>query len=518
MSGRDRRPRLPPARATTLFARSVYKELCRAQYDPVDVVRFMTEMLDLVSENQRDAAALVREAPTLGVIDPETRLPNLRVLSDVVEFEVRRAREGAISALLLVCIEMGIPESTGDDSARALLHRMSSSLRQRLRGGDVAGRIEPGRYLVILPNATTEHARAVAARLVAPVTAQNRGDDAGLNLSGVRLEVRTAAWSHDLSAAELLEACLSAPAVPVDRVASTRDVALAAGDADGPPAVSLALGGGAARAVAHIGVLRALRRTGIRVAAVAGTSGGALIGAMYLAGMTEDEILERFLRFSGTPVYAQLRREYGRAVSGRAKGAIARHYRRTGLAHVAERRLSAVPYELYAQFIEHFVGPDEDLGRLSAPFASCATDLVEGRPTVLGYGQLHHVLRATCAVPGLFPPELDEGRVLVDGSLIAEVPVKAARQISGGHPVIAVHLARPVTRARQFTTSDQLLIRASAIVHNELVRVQLESTEELIQIPVGDVGWLEFRKAAELADAGERAAMPVLEAMAEARA
>src|SRR5262249_24683154 len=146
-----------------------------------------------------------------------------------------------------------------------------------------------------------------------------------------------------------------------------------------PPAreIVLALGGGAARAAAHLGVLRVLRRAGIGVAGIAGTSAGALVGAMYFSGMNEDEILNRFTSFTTTPLFRQMRRAYAEYVR-RAKRVRPRdqYFRQSGLAFLSDSDPAAIPDSVFAAFIEHFAGPDRDISRLGKPFGAVATDLV----------------------------------------------------------------------------------------------------------------------------------------------
>ena len=123
------------------------------------------------------------------------------------------------------------------------------------------------------------------------------------------------------------------------------------------------------------------------------------------------------------PEYAEYRRRAKRVRSND------KYFRQAGLAFLSDADVSAVSDELFAKFVEHFVGPDRDISTLGKPFAVCATDLVEGRPAVFTRGPLHFALRATCAVPGLFAPQSDGTRLLIDGSTITEVPVSAALQL-----------------------------------------------------------------------------------------
>jgi NTE family protein len=276
----------------------------------------------------------------------------------------------------------------------------------------------------------------------------------------------------------------------------------------------MALGGGAARALAHVGVVGTLRRNGIEVVSYAGTSAGALVAAMFALGRDEKEILERFNAFTKTRLYKDMKRSF---LSFRrdSKGSRAseKYFRQSSLALVSEMKICAVNGELYQAFIEFFVGGDRDISSLESPFCACATDLVEGRPVTLMHGSLHVALRASCAVPGIFPPEVDGPRLMVDGAATSEVPVSAARQISGQNPVLAVYLERPEYRVTTFANSEEIAIRSNALVHTELVREQLRQAPLLVRVPVGEIGWLDFRKAEATALLGQisaEKAMPQL--------
>jgi len=283
----------------------------------------------------------------------------------------------------------------------------------------------------------------------------------------------------------------------------------------------LALGGGAARAAAHIGVLRALRERKMEVTGVAGTSGGALVGAMFLLGMSEDEILERFTTFPRTKTYVAMRRRYARY--RRRTENVRRsnpYFQQSGLAFLSNAELAAIDDEIFSAFISHFVGADRDISTLQRPFTVAATDLVEGRLVVLGSGPLYSALRATCAVPGLFAPQAVEGRLLVEGSIIGEVPVKAALSLRPENPggrLLAVHLDRPGQRVVHFTSSAEVLTRSNALVHAELVREQLRHAPEILQVALTGVGWLDFGRSAEAAESGYRAMLAYLDRLEAAR-
>ncbi|MDI3317378.1 MAG: patatin-like phospholipase family protein [Bacillota bacterium] len=189
--------------------------------------------------------------------------------------------------------------------------------------------------------------------------------------------------------------------------------------------IGLALGGGAARGLAHIGVLRELERAGVAVTHVAGCSFGAVVGAAYVAGTLPE--LERR----------------------------ARSLSRGELVRLADFTLSGgvVGGELLLDRLRELTR-DLRFEELPVPFAVLATDLATGEPVVLRTGSVAEAVRASMSVPGLFAPIVLDGRTVVDGGLAELVPVSALRELQPPR-VVAVDVSSPydvwtraATRAR----------------------------------------------------------------------
>ena len=187
-----------------------------------------------------------------------------------------------------------------------------------------------------------------------------------------------------------------------------------------PLQFSLALGGGGARGFAHAGVLDVLERHGLRPAAIAGTSMGALVGALYAAGFPPARMPDVFelLDFKGVVSI-------------------------TSINLGPESVLTADKFE--ARLREALPASFADL-RL--PFACVATDLITGERVVMTEGDLPLAIRASMSIPVMYEPVRKDGRLLVDGGVSDPVPVEAAREL-GGDPVVAVDvsslLAAPTT-------------------------------------------------------------------------
>jgi NTE family protein len=481
-----------------LFARTLHRQLRAAHYDRAEIVALVNELLGLVVAGATDE-------PLSGVTDVETSLPNEDVFLDALAFEMSRAREAG-GRLLLLALDVEPPDWCPDEAAWTLHARVAGWLRRGVRPADVVARLSTTRYGIVLPGASRADVQAIARRLVQPIVAPRRQEDAPPE--GTRVYARF--LEHDPteeSASAMLAKCSAEhaeeirPSVQQARHSEPPRAPVTAGSG-----FVLAFGGGAARAAAHIGVLRVLERERTPIRGIAGTSAGALVGAMALIGMSAEEILARFQAFTHSPIYAKLRRQYVLYRRGaRRRDGAPRQRAQDGAALLSNTSVAAIDDALYGEFIAYFVGVERDVSTLRAPFAAAATDLSSGRPVWITRGPLHFALRASCAVPGLFPPQRDGDRVLVDGSVLAEVPVAAARSLVAGSAVLAVHLARPERRLAHLESSAQIVVRAGAMAHKELVREQLRDAALLLTAHVEEIGWLDFRNAERTAAVGEAA-------------
>ncbi len=179
--------------------------------------------------------------------------------------------------------------------------------------------------------------------------------------------------------------------------------------------VGVALGGGVARGIAHIGVLSVLEEAGIPIDVVAGTSMGAIIGSAYSAGLSIAEL---------------------RALAAR-----------TGWNDVTRLRLSTdglICFQKMESWVVETVG-EYDVRDLALPFAAVASDLVTGERVVLWCGPLATAIRASSSVPGFAPPVHWDGRQLVDGGVTDNVPGDVARML-GADYVIGVDVFMPAFR------------------------------------------------------------------------
>jgi len=245
-----------------------------------------------------------------------------------------------------------------------------------------------------------------------------------------------------------------------------------------PPRIGLALGGGFARGIAHLGVLRVLEEAGIHVDCLAGTSVGGLIAASYASGAPLD------------------------AISRRAVSTSFRDFARWSLS-----RFGLASNERMGHYVYEFCGVQR-IEEMKRPLAICAADLLSGEPYYFTKGDLGIAIRASCAYPGLFQPVEFEGRLLVDGFLIGPVPVEAARTI-GAEFVIGVYLGMsgPAPRPKHM---GEVLWRSFAIMQQQALQRRDRSADVLICPDVREFGWDDFSRTDELIAAGEAAAREAL--------
>ena len=253
------------------------------------------------------------------------------------------------------------------------------------------------------------------------------------------------------------------------------------------PTIGLALSGGAARGIAHVGVLRALTENNIPIDYVAGTSAGSLVGGAWASGMPLDQI-----------------EDFGRTMRWRDVG------------RMTMSRLGIQVNDRLEQYLRDRM-PITRFENLPVPFAAVATELSSGTPVVLrDEGDVPFAIRASCAIPGWYVPVIDdEGRQLVDGGLVAVIPSSVARSL-GADLVIAVDVNAEGAKFMGSTTSViGVMLQSMMVVQKTASHYQLSLSDYVIRPKVGHIRWDEMGRAVELGAAGYQAG---LDSIAEIRA
>jgi NTE family protein len=249
-------------------------------------------------------------------------------------------------------------------------------------------------------------------------------------------------------------------------------------DNGGRPKIGLALGGGFARGIAHIGVLRVFEEQKIPIDFIAGTSVGALIAATYASGTSLEEM---------------------------AKNAIVTRFRDFGRWTVS--RMGMASNDRLDLFFHKFTAA-RNFSEMKIPLCIVATDVISGESIHFTDGEIVPALRASCAYPGLFLPVESRNRVLVDGFLTETVPAPAVRKM-GADVVVSVHLEPGLLDSRPRNTIE-VISRSFSIIQTSAIQSWRAATDVLIEPDVHHVLWDQFVKTPQLIEAGNRAAQAAL--------
>lgn len=283
----------------------------------------------------------------------------------------------------------------------------------------------------------------------------------------------------------------------------------------GRPRIGLVLSGGGARGYAHIGVLKALERMHVPIDCIAATSMGAVVGGLYASGLSADELDARLSKINLSDIVfdrnerAQLPQtlreddfQYPIGISaGFGDGKV-----KLPVGLVQGNKLLT----LLQDWTSTWPG-DVDFNALPIPFRTIATDLGTGAPVVLGHGSLPRAIRASVAVPGLFAPFPVDGRTLVDGGLVSNLPVQMARDM-GADIVIAVDIsAKPEGQPTDSMTA--IMWQTTTIMGGAIAANELKGADVVIRPRLPYVKSWDFTARNDAMLEGERAAQAALVAI-----
>ncbi len=247
--------------------------------------------------------------------------------------------------------------------------------------------------------------------------------------------------------------------------------------------VGLVLSGGGARGLAHIGVIDVLHKEGIPIDMIAGTSAGAIVGAIYARDRDITVIKKE-----------------------------AQEVNWKSLAHLIDPSLfnsGLIRGRKIMDWLASYVGGDIEFSDLKMPFACVATDIDTGEEVVMDSGSVPEALRASISLPGIFTVVKREGRYLVDGGLTTPVPVSMVRWM-GADFVIAVNVTPDfigrMVREDKEPNIFQVMLQSLSITTCAVARLSLEGADVVIEPDLAHIGTGDFQKAPELILRGEQAA------------
>jgi NTE family protein len=275
-----------------------------------------------------------------------------------------------------------------------------------------------------------------------------------------------------LAATAALAACQTAPPVAVAPPAGPEKPPR---PPPRPPRIGLALGGGAARGFAHIGVIQVLEEAGIRPDLVVGTSAGSLVAALYAAGRSGPELARTALAMDESAIT-----DWSFPGRGMIRG------------------------DALARYVREMTG-GRTIEQLPLPLGIVATDLDSGAAMLFQRGDVGQAVRASSAVPAVFQPVKVGNREYVDGGLVSPVPVRFARQM-GAELVIAVDISSPPDGN---ATGDafKMLLQTFAIMGRSINQFELKDADVVIRPQLVGVSSADFTARKRAIDAGREAAM-----------
>jgi len=256
-----------------------------------------------------------------------------------------------------------------------------------------------------------------------------------------------------------------------------------------PVKIGLALGGGAARGFAHVGVIAVLEEAGFKPALVVGTSAGSLVAALYASGKSSAQLQQTALGMEEVAITDWMLPVFGR---GMFRG------------------------EALARYVNSLLA-NRQMENMAIPLGIVATDLHSGQAMLFQRGDTGTAVRASSAVPAVFVPVKINGREYVDGGLVSPVPVRFARQM-GADLVIAVDISSP-PEANPADGTLQILLQTFAIMGKSINQYELKDADVLVQPSQAGLKSADFSARQRAIDAGRaamQAALPALRARLEA--
>jgi NTE family protein len=276
-------------------------------------------------------------------------------------------------------------------------------------------------------------------------------------------------------------------------------------DRDG---IFLALGGGGARGLAHLGMLRVLERHQIPIAGIAGTSMGALVGACFSLTPKVDSIIADFLEHIGSDVFNRERYQFFRKalVENSEESLVAdvmgRVFRRTLLYGQAITKHSLIPYKAYCDEVFSLL-PDRDFRQVKMPFFAIACDLNSVREVVFYKGMLRSAVMASAAIPGVFPAIRSRGCFYVDGCWVNKTPITPLKAL-GARKVLGINVSdQPMPEMNQ-KRGLSVLRAANAAAIVRLQELQVRQADLMWEPNLKALNLMDFPEVEKAVEMGEK--------------
>ncbi|HLG21300.1 MAG TPA: patatin-like phospholipase family protein, partial [Candidatus Manganitrophaceae bacterium] len=273
--------------------------------------------------------------------------------------------------------------------------------------------------------------------------------------------------------------------------------------------IGLALGGGGARGLAHLGALKALEAEGFQFDLICGSSFGAMAGAMYAQYPHAEQIIRRVVDFLEGEAFRRtkiffIKRHYEEKKRTSFIANLKSYLEKGFFWGISLRRESFISEQDFLSQI-HVLFEDQKIEEMTIPFSAVATDLVEGKPVILSKGSLRKAIAASCAIPGVFPPITINNSKLIDGGWVSPAPVEPLIR-QGADFIIAIDTSEDAGTVRALTSGLDIVLRSGDITRQVLSNTQLEKADLVIRPQIGKIHWSDFWRYEEAIRKGEEAA------------
>lgn len=239
--------------------------------------------------------------------------------------------------------------------------------------------------------------------------------------------------------------------------------------------IGLALSGGATRGIAHIAVLEVLERENVPIRAIAGTSAGSMIGALYAAGMPPSEIKRIALQTNWKSILK-----------------------------FTIPKMGLISSDGIRRFMETIL-PVNKFSALTIPFAAVATDLLTGDKVSITTGSIAKAVQASCSLPIIFTPTEINKKLLVDGGIASQIPVKTVREELGVKQVIAVNVNHKARELTQYDNIVKIAAHLSALWASRNAREEEKLADVVIQVSAKGIALYDLSRSHELLRRGKKA-------------
>jgi NTE family protein len=267
--------------------------------------------------------------------------------------------------------------------------------------------------------------------------------------------------------------------------------------------LAVALGGGGARGLAHIGVLKVLEEEQIPVDIITGTSMGSLIGAMYAQHPDVDTVIRRLISFFTSPDYESLGLRFVSPKNNQNPSflnQLVKDVRQRIVVNIAQSRTGIIKTERLAEAMNRLL----DAGNIEdtkIPFACVATDLNSGQTVLFREGDIRQAVTISSSIPGFFAPCQKDGQYLTDGGVTAPIPIEEARRMGADYVIgvsVDAHHVDPLENPHVI----DIISRADQVRGKLLARLQLSTADIQLHPRIHNAHWSDFQHYEEFIKSG----------------